>query len=471
MLGSRVDIAQYSLSFDMQRIAALAAPMLIGQFAFIAFGALDTAMVGRSSSVDLAALALGASINTTVYMGLAPILFSLRPMVGQLLDMAEPRQIGARVREAAWLAMVLMTIGVLVLRNAAPILHIADASDVVNERARLYLRVLSMALPASLAFELFASLSSSVSKPSHTMVIWLAALIVKVPLNALLIYGGFGMRSFGGPGAAYATTIAMWFAVLVYIAVLRLHPFYSRFRIFERPSTPRWHYQLQFLRLGVPMAFSSLVELTSHTLITLFISRFDVTILAGHQIASNIGAILYMVPFSIGIATSTLVSQVIGAGATMRARSLSRAGISLAMLSALVVSVATAIAADAIVGAYTSDTRVAKVAMSLVRILAIYHLADAIQVSTTYTLRGYKITVIPAVICTGAMYGIGVLGGYEVTFHMLRFVRGATTGARALWWTDTAGLGAAGIFLLFYWYRASSASFFNPGRRNSDWGN
>jgi multidrug resistance protein, MATE family len=460
MLGSRVDIAQHSLSSDMRRIAALAAPMLIGQFAFIAFGALDTAMIGRSSPVDLAALALGASINTTVYMGLAPILFSLRPTVGQLLGKAESRQIGARVREAAWLAMVLMIIGALVLRNAAPILRLADASDAVNERALLYMRVLSMALPASLLFELFASLSSSVSKPGHIMVIWLAALVVKVPLNALLIYGGFGVRSFGGPGAAYATTIAMWFAVLVYIAVVRLHPFYSPFRIFERPSRPRWHYQWQFLRLGVPMAFSSLVELTSHTLITLFISRFDTTILAGHQIAANVGAILYMVPFSIGIATSTLVSQVIGAAANVRARSLSRAGISLAVLSALVVSAGTAIAAGAIADAYTSDARVAKVAMSLVQIVAIYHLADAIQVSVAYTLRGYKITIIPAMIYTGALYGIGVLGGYELTFHVSRFALGATTGARVLWWMDTAGLSAAGILLLFYWYRASNASFF-----------
>ena len=41
---------------DVRRIAGLAWPVLIGQLAIIAFGVIDTAMVGRYSAVDLAAL-------------------------------------------------------------------------------------------------------------------------------------------------------------------------------------------------------------------------------------------------------------------------------------------------------------------------------------------------------------------------------------------------------------------------------
>lgn len=48
---------------DVRRIAGLAWPVLIGQLAIIAFGVIDTAMVGRYSAVDLAALGLGSSIT------------------------------------------------------------------------------------------------------------------------------------------------------------------------------------------------------------------------------------------------------------------------------------------------------------------------------------------------------------------------------------------------------------------------
>ena len=61
------------------------------------------------------------------------------------------------------------------------------------------------------------------------------------------------------------------------------------------------------------MGLSYLIEVTSYTFMALFISRFGTTTLAGHQIAGNLGAVLYMTPLSIGIASSTLVSQALGA--------------------------------------------------------------------------------------------------------------------------------------------------------------
>ena len=56
------------------RIAALAWPILIGQLAVIANGVIDTAMTSRYSATDLAALALGASIYISVFVGLNGVL-------------------------------------------------------------------------------------------------------------------------------------------------------------------------------------------------------------------------------------------------------------------------------------------------------------------------------------------------------------------------------------------------------------
>jgi MATE family multidrug resistance protein len=69
---------------DVRKIAGLAWPVLIGQLAIIAFGVIDTAMVGRYSAVDLAALGLGSSIYISVYIGLTGILTALQPITAQL---------------------------------------------------------------------------------------------------------------------------------------------------------------------------------------------------------------------------------------------------------------------------------------------------------------------------------------------------------------------------------------------------
>jgi MATE family multidrug resistance protein len=106
-----------------------------------------------------------------------------------------------------------------------------------------------------------------------------------------------------------------------------------QFAIFRRFSRPRWCHLRAMLVLGIPMALSSLIEVSSYTCMTLFIGRPGAVQLAAHQIASNLGAVLYIVPLSIAIAALTLVSQKIGAKKPAAARTLSRTGDSLAAFS------------------------------------------------------------------------------------------------------------------------------------------
>ncbi|GAB2908927.1 MATE family efflux transporter [Paraburkholderia jirisanensis] len=454
--------ARGGLTADLRRVAALAAPMLAGQLAFIAFGVLDTVMVSHYSAIELAALSLGASVNIAVYMGLATILYALQPIVGRLYGDANYARIGVQVREAAWLALALMTIGWFVLRHPDFVLRIAHASPPVSTRAKAYLHVLSLAFPASIGFGLFMSLSNAVSRPQYALMIWLSALVLKIPLNAWLIFGGFGLHGLGGTGAAAASATVLWFGVLACIALLKWHPFYRRFGVFTQLSRPDWRAQFALLRLGVPMALASLIEVTSYTFMTLFIARFSATVLAGHQIAVNLGAVLYMTPLAIGIASSSLVSQELGAGSPAGARSVARAGILLAAGCAVLVTSVVMTARHAIVDAYTHNPDVAAIALPLVQIVAIYHLADALQVSAAYALRGYQVTVVPTLVYAFALYGVGLGGGYLTAFDVLRVVPVALSGAPGFWWASTASLTLAAACLLFFLGRASRAALDAP---------
>src|ERR1700751_5438088 len=136
-------------------------------------------MVGRYSAVDLAALGLGASIYVPLYLALAGVLAGLQPIVGRLAGKQRHALIGAYVREAVWLAVVLMVIGCALLYFPRPLVHIAHSSDPVAQPAILYLRVLSFGLPAGLCFAIFSSFCNAVSNPRPPMAILLVALITK----------------------------------------------------------------------------------------------------------------------------------------------------------------------------------------------------------------------------------------------------------------------------------------------------
>ncbi|RQH07422.1 MATE family efflux transporter [Paraburkholderia dinghuensis] len=440
---------------DVRRIAGLAWPVLIGQLAIIAFGVIDTAMVGRYSALDLAALGLGSSIYISVYISLTGILSALQPVAAQLFGAQRDAQIGEMVRQACWLALVLMVIGCAALYFPGPLLDLAHAPEALRERTVDYLRLLSFGLPAGLFFRIYSSLANAVGRPRLVMVMQVGALVLKVLLNRWLIFGGLGVPALGGPGCALASTaINCALAVLAVLALTRLDVF-APFGIFRHFCWPHWRRQAELLKLGIPMGLSYLIEVTSYTFMAIFIARLGTTTLAGHQIAGNLGAVLYMTPLSIGVATSTLVAQALGANRPAEARTLARHGIATAVTIACCFALAVFLLRPLIIGGYTPDPAVVVAAMPLVAIVALYHVFDALQVSTAFALRAYKVAVVPTVIYAVALWGVGLGGGYALGFDVTGTVPAWAIGARGFWLANMASLVIAGAGLMVYLARVS----------------
>ncbi|TDN70308.1 MATE family efflux transporter [Paraburkholderia sp. BL10I2N1] len=440
---------------DVRKIAALAWPVLIGQLAIISFGVIDTAMVGRYSAIDLAALGLGSSIYMSVYIGLTGILTALQPITAQLYGARRYSEIGEEVRQALWLALALMVIGFLILYFPDPLLRIAQAPEALRERAVAYLQILSFGLPASLAFRVYSSLTNAVGQPRLVMILQIGALLLKFPLNMWLIFGGAGVPALGGPGCALASTAINWTLAVVGMVLMMRVSVFRPFGTFSRFCWPVWHRQAALLKLGVPMGLSYLIEVTSYTFMALFIARFGTTTLAGHQIAGNLGAVLYMTPLSIGIASSTLVAQAVGAQRYPAARSLARHGILMACAIACLYGAIVLALRPFIVAGYTSNAQVAAAAMPLVLIVIVYHLFDALQITTAFVLRAYRVAVVPTVIYAVALWGVGLGGGYLLGFDVVGGTPAWLTGARGFWCANAASLAIAGIGFAIYWRNVS----------------
>ncbi|MBI0328243.1 MATE family efflux transporter [Burkholderia plantarii] len=435
---------------DVRRIAGLAWPVLIGQLAIIAFGVIDTAMVGRYSALDLAALGLGSSIYVSVFIGLTGILSALQPIAGQLYGARRFQEIGEEVRQAMWLAVMLAVPGFLLLHFPELLLRVAHTPAELHDRTVDYLRILAFGLPASLMFRIYNALTNAAGKPRLAMILQLGALALKIPLNIWFIFGGLGVPALGGPGCGLASTLINWVLALIGFTLVARLDVFAPLGIFARFCTPTWERQKALLKLGLPMGLSYLIEVTSYTFMALFISHFGTTVLAGHQIAGNLGAVLYMTPLSIGIAASTLVARALGAGRPDEARLLARHGVTFAALTALGYACVVLALRHLIIGAYTPNPAVVAAALPLVTIVAFYHCVDAIQVTTAFVLRAYKVAVVPTVIYAVALWGVGVGGGYLLGFDIGGWAPAAFSGARGFWFANFASLLIAGAALVVY---------------------
>jgi MATE family multidrug resistance protein len=448
------------------RILALAWPMLIGQVAVVANGVLDTAMTARYSATDLAALSVGSAVYVTVFIGGMGVVMALGPVVGQMYGAGRQGEIGAEFKQGAWLVLFMSLLGCAVLVWPEPWLAFAGASPQAIPKMSAYLHGLAVAFPAALGFQLFRALSNSVSRPKMVMAIQLAAVLMKAPLNWLFIYGadlGFAkVPALGGPGCSVATAIEMWVMLMAALLVLYKDKFYAKFEIWRAgDSLPRWTAQRELLRLGLPMGASYLIEVTGFVFMSLFIARFGSVAVAGHQVVVSIVSVLFMLPLSLAIATSTLVAQSIGARDVRHASALGWHGVVLTTVLSLTTSSAVFLARDVIIAAYTgshaagsseagsgNSLDIAHAALPLLVWVVAFHALDAIQTMAAFVVRAYKVATAPMVIYALAMWGVGLGGGNILGFDLLGFAPPALQGAAGFWFASTLGLAFAAALLL-----------------------
>lgn len=425
-------------------LLGLAGPILVSQFAVMGLGLIDTVMAGRLSARDLAAVALGSSIYASIFIGMNGVLQVLTPIAGHHYGAGRWREIGHTQVQGQWLAMALSLIGIVALLIPGPWLALAGADPAVADITARYLGWIALGLPAALMTRVYVGINAAVSRPGVAMTINLALLAAKVPLNALFLHGAGPLPAMGGAGCAAASAVLLWVGAVLNIVVWRLDPFYQRFRI-DALTRPAWRRQKEILRLGLPSGLSLLIEVTSFTFMAILIARLGAATLAGHHIIANLVSLLFMLPLSLGIATSVLVAQSLGAGRPDLARRVALRGWRIAAGTGLALALAVWLGREAIVGGYTTDAEVARLALSLMGIAALFHAADALQGCAGQILRGYKIVLLPMLIHSAALWGVGLIGGFVLAY---RTSLGAELGgAQSFWLAALAGLVLTAIAL------------------------
>ena len=431
----------------------LAWPVLIAQAAVMANGVIDTLMAGRLSSADLAAVGIGASIYITIIMALMGVLLALTPVVAHHYGAGRHAEIGADVRQCAWLALLLSLLAFAALKNPDPLLAFSRLTPEVEIKVRAYLEGSAWAVPGVMFFRVFYGFTNGIGRPRPVMSFNLLGLALKAPLNWVFMYGHFGFPAMGGAGCGWSSAVIMWTVATLSWLWCRRDADYAPYGVFARFEWPRMATQREFLVLGLPMGATFLVDVTAFTFMALFIARLGPEISAAHQIAANVAVFVFMVPLALGTATGVVVGQALGAGDGRRARHAGLLGLAVGCGAAAITGAAIGFAAGPLARTYTSDPQVAAAAAALLSIVAVYHIVDAVQAVMAQVLRGYKRATVPMVIYAVALWGVGLGGGYLLG---LTDSFGPQRGAAGFWIAAVASLTIAGAGVLAYFLRISA---------------
>lgn len=390
--------------------------VLIGQLAVISFGVTDTIVAGRYDPEALAALSISSAIYISVYVALLGVLQSILPILAELHGANSNKKIGEIFHQGLYLLVVLSLIGIAALMFPGLILEWTKVPENLHEMVFEYLFLLAVALPPALFFRMFSTLSQSLGKPRIVAIIQVGALAIKIPMSILLTFGLGLVEPRGLQGCAVATVIINFSMLIVSLWLLKESPIFQPYGIWRKFHVPSLKDIGHITRLGIPNGLSVTVEVTSFTMMALFIARLGTSSAASHQVAANLAALLYMVPLSFSIATSARVSYWIGAKNLVMVKKSVRSGFELILLISSVLATGVWLFQTEIAGIYVKDPHILQLTAQLIALVALYHFFDAIQTMCFFVLRSLKIVFIPFVLYTSLLWGLGLGGGFMLAY-------------------------------------------------------
>lgn len=392
---------------ELAQLLRLALPLIGSQLAQVGMGVVDTVMAGRLGPVALAGVALGGAVMWPMTLLCMGLLQAITPTVAQLNGAGRYSDIGENIRQGFWLALACAALECLVVTHAGPYYRLMSVDPTAVAVSLPYLRASAFGIPAVLMYYVLRFMVEGLGHTRPAMYIATTALLLKIPLNFVFVYGALGMPKLGGVGCGVATAIVMWFECVAMLAVATRQRFdYTAWR--ARFSLPSWRAMGELLQIGVPIGATVFFEVGFFTFITVLIGRFGADFVASHSIAMNVNGITFMFPFALGMAATIRVGFNVGAGQWQRARSTARTAMACTLVIAVIAALVVIVGRHFIATLYSHDPAVIKVATRLMLFVALYQLFDCTQTTAIGALRGYKDTRMPMFITLTGYWFIGL---------------------------------------------------------------
>lgn len=411
-----LDLNRYSAAVffkETKLLIALALPMMLAQIAAVGVGFVDTVMAGAAGKNDLAAVALGSSAFSTVYITFIGIMTALNPMVSQLFGAKKYDETGETGRQGLWFGLILGLAGMLLLLlSIRPFMWYLELSESVEDMLAQYLLFVALAMPAAMLHRALHAYASSLNRPKPIMWISWAALILNVPLNYMFVYGKFGMPQLGGAGCGLATMLVFWFNAVALWLYVKKNAYFSPFKlagVFSKPNPAKLKYMW---KLGWPIGSSFFVEASLFSFIVFLVAKFGEDYVAAQQVVISLTSVIYMIPQAVGSAATVRVGYALGRLQKQRARYISGVSLVAGFFLALLTMLLLMTARGPLSAMYTDDAQILAIASGVLIFAAIFQFFDFTQCIASYALRGYKVTKAPMVVHCFAFWGFGLLPGY-----------------------------------------------------------
>jgi MATE family multidrug resistance protein len=339
-------------------------------------------------------------------------------LAAQAFGARNPRMVRRSLRVGLWAALLIALPLMAVPFRGERILLALGQAPVAAQLAQQNLFGLVWGILPALWFIAIRGFMSAVNRPEPILWITLTAIPANAVLVYLLLYGGGGLPRLGLFGAGLATSIvnlgtflaALWFTY-------RRRPF-RKYHVLGRIWRIDWPLMRQLIIVGAPISVAFLLEFGLFGAAGLLMGLISTTALAAHQIALQIAAILFMVPFGVGMAATVRVGHAVGRGdaAAVNRAGFIAIGLGIVFMSAMTLLVIFGRFAIAEIFLGEAADATAQLTAMLLLVGSTFFIADGIQTVAAGSLRGMNDTRVPLLFAAISYWLIGFPCAYALGF-------------------------------------------------------
>ena len=390
------------------------------------FNASDVAVVGNFTGADrtIAVAAVGANspiigLVVNLFIGIA---LGTNVVIANAVGHGNKEDVSKAVHTSVLLALLggflVACAGELL---AASILGLLNVPDDVFPLALLYLRIYLAGMPVILLYNFEAAIFRSVGETKIPLIALATSGILNVLLNLFFV----AILHMTVNGVAIATVISNGVSsVLLY---RRLRQTTQDIHLEPKQLRIDWGLLKRILRIGLPAGIQSAVFAISNIVIQSAINSLGTVVMAASSAAYNIEIITYDILNSFSQACTTFVGQNFGAGELRRCKKTLLLCIVEGIAALAVAITAILFYGKSLLAIFNNDPEVVSTGYIRLMMVMLSHSFSLLYEVMSGYLRGFGISLVPALLTTLGVCGIRI-GWIQFVFPHSRTFQTIMTG-------------------------------------------
>ena len=384
-------------------VLGVAVPIMIQNGISNFVSLLDNIMVGQVGTEQMSGVAIVNQLVFVYFLCMFGGLAGAGIFTAQYYGLKDDEGVRSTFRYKFWMAAALTLGAVLIFLIGGQKLiglYLSGAADGGDPASALfygmgYLHITLLGFPAFMILQVYASTLRECGETVVPMKAGVAAVLVNLVFNYLLIFGHFGFPRLGVKGAALATVLSRYVEAGIVCVYAHTHAdSHSYIQGVYRTLLVPFSLVRKFFVTGIPLLLNEGLWSSGMAVLTQCYSIRGLNVVAGQNIASTINNMFNIMLIAMGDAVAIIIGQLLGAGKFEEARDTDTKIIAFTVLSSAAIGIVMFFTAPLFPRIYNTTPEARQIAAHFLMAYAVFMPQMGFLHTVYFTLRSGGKTIV-----------------------------------------------------------------------------